>query len=154
MAWLYDSIVLTMLAITFFFPSPQSYKTINPRRQTVSIMKLALLAGISALPLGASEDAGVHLTTRGEMSTSDRTLLSFLGESPHGRNEVVDLIVNEYTAIAANWDPSDDTNDWLEKAIDAIDISEFDAEPTQVREHDFLFLGSVGEYTSFVKLIK
>lgn len=108
-------------------------------------MKLALLTLTLALfSAGASTHKELDLVIEGGLSSSDRTLLSFLGKSSFGRNEVIDLIVNEYTSMTSATDSSDDVSHWLHKAIQAIEFSETDGEPVQVKGHNFLFVGSVG----------
>ena len=114
-------------------------------------MKLALLTlTLTLFSIGASTHIEVDLVIEGKLSSSDRTLLSFLGKSSFGRNEVIDLIVNEYTSMTSATDPSDDVSYWLENAIEAIELSKTDGEPVQVKGHNFLFVGSVGKTTTFL----
>ena len=116
-------------------------------------MKLALLTLTLALfSAGASTHKELDLVIEGGLSSSDRTLLSFLGKSSFGRNEIIDLIVNEYTSMTSATDSSDDVGHWLHKAIQAIEFSETDGEPVQVKGHNFLFVGSVGKTTTFVNV--
>ena len=60
-------------------------------------MKLAILASLamSLVSIKAQRDV-YYLATRGKMSSRDKALLSFLGKSSFGRNELIDLIVSEY----------------------------------------------------------
>ena len=109
-------------------------------------MTLALLLTFTlSLALGrieASENTEVrYLRNKGEMSSIDNTLLSFLRESSYGRNSVIDSIVGEYTSASSD----KDMDHLFDSAIEAIQLSETDGEPIQVKDHDFLFVGSVGE---------
>ena len=109
-------------------------------------MTLALLLtftlSLALVHIEASEDIEVrYFRNKGEMSSMDNTLLSFLHESSYGRNSVIDSIVNECTSASLD----KDMDHLLDSAIEAIQFSETDGEPIQVKDHDFLFVGSVGE---------
>ena len=111
-------------------------------------MKLALLTTLAFLLVAtdASKHREVRLATEGELSNSDKNLLSFLGWSSFGRSKVMDLIVNEYTAKASYMGYSEDADDWIKDAIEAIEKTETDGEPVPIMGHDFLFVGSVGKF--------
>jgi hypothetical protein len=51
------------------------------------------------------------------------------------------MMVTEYTTTSYP-----DIDDRLDNAIEAIQICETDGEPIQVKGHDFLYVGSVGEF--------
>jgi protein-tyrosine phosphatase len=55
------------------------------------------------------------------------------------------MIVTEYTTTSYP-----DIDDRLDNAIEAIQICETDGEPIQVKGHDFLYVGSVGEFLTSV----
>ena len=117
-------------------------------------MTLALLLTFTlSLALGrieASDDIEVrYLRNKGEMSSMDNTLLSFLHESSYGRKSVIDSIVDEYTS--GNSDK--DMDQLFDSAIEAIQFSETDGEPIQVKDHDFLFVGSVGESNILIEIL-
>lgn len=99
---------------------------------------------------GDARDVDEHasLATAAEMPSIDQDLLAFLSESSFGRQIVIDILVNEYAIPDAKENLSKEgressETDRLENAIDAIQISETDSEPVQVRGHPFLFVGSV-----------
>ena len=100
---------------------------LNGKRKSV-----ASLIDASEEALGEDSEDAVH---------NKRTLLSFLGRSLYARDEVINLIVNEYTAKPVN----ETASVWLDSAIEAIKLSESDGEPVQIQGHDFLFVGSVGK---------
>jgi hypothetical protein len=76
-----------------------------------------------------------------EMTSVDLTLLSFLGNSSFATDSAIDIIVNEYTTTSYP-----DIRDRLDNTIEAIELCETDGEPIQVKGHDFLFVGSIGEF--------
>ena len=76
-----------------------------------------------------------------ELSSVDQTILSFLNDSSFARDLVVNMMVAEYTTTSYP-----EIDDRLDNAIEAIQICETDGEPIQVKEHDFLYVGSVGEF--------
>ena len=96
------------------------------------MMEIMKLAFVATLFLAVSSE---HIDEEGE------TLISFLRGSSFARDKMVNLIVDEYTARPEYEEPSG----WLEDAMYAIKSSESDAEPAQIEDHDFLFVGSVGE---------
>ncbi len=51
------------------------------------------------------------------------------------------MIVTEYTTASYP-----DIDDRLDKAIEAVQICETDGEPIQGKGHDFLYVGSLGEF--------
>lgn len=74
------------------------------------------------------------------MSSVDLTLLSFLGNSSFATDSAIDIIVNEYTTTSYP-----DISDRLDNTIEAIELCETDGEPIQLKDHDFLYVGSIGE---------
>lgn len=98
--------------------------------------KLALIA---ILAFSLIENHKIEASEEGKKVK--RKVLSFLDYSPYARDRVIELIVNEYTSKPVN----ETASDWLDSAIEAIELSESDGEPVQIQDHDFLFVGSVGE---------
>ena len=75
------------------------------------------------------------------LSSTDHALMKFLSKSSYGRDHVVELMLNEYTTQ----NPDKDRDDLLNDAFEAMYISETDNEPVQIKDRDFLFVGSVGK---------
>lgn len=123
-------------------------------------MKLALVVAAALLSVlvadayedaeaaGRSEERNLRGSSKRRLSRMDWTLLKYLDESSHGRDAVIDLLVNEYTSKN---NPDKDMIDWLESAIEAVELSEADGEPVQIEGHEFLFVGSVGEFFHLYK---
>jgi hypothetical protein len=80
------------------------------------------------------------------------TLLSFLEDSFYGRKTVINMLVDEYTNTTAKAGCDEIT--LLDSAIEAINFCETDGEPVPITYHDFLFVGSVGEYLIFTCLFE
>mmetsp|Transcript_17570 Transcript_17570/g.38038 ORF Transcript_17570/g.38038 Transcript_17570/m.38038 type:complete len:405 (+) Transcript_17570:216-1430(+) len=87
------------------------------------------------------EVAAIDIITD-KLSTIDQELLSILSTSSFARDSVIDLMVNEYTTDFGH--DGDNRLYRFESAVEAIGISETDAEPIQVKGHPFLFVGSIG----------
>mmetsp|Transcript_36957 Transcript_36957/g.66479 ORF Transcript_36957/g.66479 Transcript_36957/m.66479 type:complete len:357 (-) Transcript_36957:57-1127(-) len=83
----------------------------------------------------------INIESNKDLSDIDQTLLKFLSGSSYARAIVVDLMVKEYVNQEA---PDIELSDRLEDAVEAMEISEKDGEPVQVKDHPFLFVGSVG----------
>ena len=98
---------------------------------------------LSRIPFDKQLDIPViNIESNGDLSDIDQTLLKFLSGSSFARAIVVDLMVKEYVNQEA---PDIELSDRLEDAVEAMEISETDGEPVQVKDHPFLFVGSVGE---------
>ena len=126
-----------------------SHHFTNPTSQLISTMKYS--AALVALNLALVQ---VHGESKAAPSTEKRNrkltqltdstlLLSFLEDSFYGRKTVINMLVEEYTNTTAK--ANCDKADLLDSAIEAIDFCETDGEPVPITDHDFLFVGSVGE---------
>lgn len=121
------------------------------------VMWVTLALQSRVVEANAREQGGVR-----HLSDIDKKLIALLKSSSAGRKKVMNMLVNEYTSGRMP-DPADlgsreddtsdydaDRDDWsshlLDKAFEAIDLSEDDGEPAQIKGHDFLYVGSVGEY--------
>jgi len=113
-------------------------------QRTVSITtQLALVAAFVLLLIPVESS---HHNHDGQLNNKKQAILSFLSKSSFARDKVIDLIVNEYTAISTY---DEDASDWLDLAIEAMEFCETDGEPAAVEGYDFLFVGSVGEFMMF-----
>ncbi len=101
-------------------------------------LALTVLFTLSSLTLSL---VAARISGRELSKSVDQTLLSFLDDSSFARDLVVNMMVTEYTTTSY---PNID--DRLDNAIEAIQICETDGEPIQVKGHDFLYVGSVGEF--------
>ena len=101
-------------------------------------LALAVLFTLSSLTLSL---VAARISGRELSKSVDQTLLSFLDDSSFARDLVVNMMVTEYTTTSYP-----DIDDRLDNAIEAIQICETDGEPIQVKGHDFLYIGSVGEF--------
>ena len=75
----------------------------------------------------------------GEYTAEEEEFVNLLSESSFVRDKVSDLVVKEYVATSSDWYT-------LDTAMDALDKLENDAEPVEIVDHDFMFVGSVGKY--------
>ncbi len=88
------------------------------------------------------EDSADTLINISAYEGIDQTLLSFLSKSSYAREKVIEMVIDQYTSSSS---PYGLLPEQLDNAIEAIDLVETDGEPIHVKEHPFLFVGSVGE---------
>ena len=72
----------------------------------------------------------------------DHNFLSYLASSSFARDQIIELMVNEYTSSLSL---EVEIKDQMKNAIEILDLREKDGEPVAVVGHDFLFVGSVGK---------
>lgn len=78
-------------------------------------------------------------------------LLFYLTKSSVARMKIINLITNEYISPLS---PCPDVYDKLDNAIELIQLLEDDNQPVQIKDHSFLFVGSVGAAMNHEGLVK
>lgn len=71
--------------------------------------------------------------------TEEEEFVNLLIKSSFARGKVIDLVVKEYVSTSSDFYT-------IDTATDTLDKLENDAEPVGIVDHDFMFVGSVGEY--------
>lgn len=78
-------------------------------------------------------------------------LLFYLTKSSVARMKIINFITNEYISPLS---PCPDVYDKLDNAIELIQLLEDDNQPVQIKDHPFLFVGSVGAAMNHEGLVK
>jgi hypothetical protein len=98
----------------------------------------------------AKNNSTIDYTESSENSMHN-LLLFYLTTSSVARMKIINLINNEYISPLS---PCPDVYDKLDNAIELIQLLEDDNQPIQIKDHPFLFVGSVGAAMNHEGLVK
>jgi hypothetical protein len=98
----------------------------------------------------AKNNSTIDYTDSSENSMHN-LLLFYLATSSVARMKIINLINNEYISPLS---PCPDDYDKLDNAIELIQLLEDDNQPIQIKDHPFLFVGSVGAAMNHEGLVK
>jgi hypothetical protein len=98
----------------------------------------------------AKNNSPINYTDTSENSMHNM-LLFYLTKSSVARMKIINLLTNEYISPLS---PCPDVHDKLDNAIELIQLLEDDNQPVQIKDHSFLFVGSVGAAMNHEGLVK
>jgi len=98
----------------------------------------------------AKNNSPINYTDTSENSMHNM-LLFYLTKSSVARMKIINLLTNEYISPLS---PCPDVHDKLDNAIELIQLIEDDNQPVQIKDHSFLFVGSVGAAMNHEGLVK
>ena len=98
----------------------------------------------------AKNNSPINYTDTSENSMHNM-LLFYLTKSSVARMKIINLLTNDYISPLS---PCPDVHDKLDNAIELIQLLEDDNQPVQIKDHSFLFVGSVGAAMNHEGLVK